>query len=187
MTGLAYTRHMSLRDDIPCVDSDYVIENTTGETKHFLWKLHAALVIGAGDRIECPAEHAQVADREWSRWKSNEPFSWPLYGGERTDIIPEKGDSCDYMYLYGLREGILSLCRKNGLEFTYLFDTAVFPCVHYFASYGGLNGHYTAVLEPATMMPYSVAEAVRLNRSFSLGPKEKLTTRVTVYAGPCRK
>jgi hypothetical protein len=33
-----------------------------------------------------------------------------------------------------------------------------------FASYGGLDGHYTAVLEPCTAMPVSVNEAARLNQ-----------------------
>jgi hypothetical protein len=66
---------------------------------------------------------------------------------------------------------------------TLSFDRQVFPYVCYFASYGGLDGHYTAVLEPCTAMPVPVNEAARLNQCSVLEPGRRVETRVSIYAG----
>jgi hypothetical protein len=73
------------------------------------------------------------------------------------------------------------------LVFAYTFDLAVFPYAWYFASFGGLDGHYTAILEPCTAMPLSVNEAAGLGQCSVLGAGKTLSTVVTVYAGPVRK
>jgi hypothetical protein len=56
----------------------------------------------------------------------------------------------------------------------------------YFASYGGFDGHYTAVLEPSTAMPVSVNEAMALNQCSFLEAGNFLATRISIYAGPLR-
>ena len=55
--GLTYQRRMRLRADSPHVDFHYRLTNPTGAERHFLWKLHAALAVEAGDVIDCPARH----------------------------------------------------------------------------------------------------------------------------------
>lgn len=188
--GLSYQKRVSLRPDSPWIDLDYRIHNATAERRAFLWKLHAAVRIAPGDRISCPAEWAVAADPQWSRWKDEQPFRWPSVEGQRADVIPAPDGTTDFLFLYGLREGRLSLLRPaqslalSGCELSIVFDPLIFPYVCYFASYGGFDGHYTAVLEPATAMPLSVNEAARLGQCSVLGPGECLTTRVSLYAGP---
>lgn len=190
--GLHYQKRVSLRADSPWIDLDYRIHNATAERRTFLWKLHAAVQIAPGDRIGCPAEWAVAADPQWSRWKDQQPFHWPMVEGQRADVIPAPDGTTDFLFLYGLREGWLSLLQPAqgialpGCEFSIAFDPQVFPYVCYFASYGGFDGHYTAVLEPATAMPLSVNEAARLGQCSVLAPGESLTTRVSLYAGPPR-
>lgn len=185
--GLHYQKRVSLRPNAPWVGLDYHIHNPTAERRAFLWKLHAAVQIAPGDRISCPADWAVAADPQWSRWTEIRPFRWPIVEGQRADLIPAPDGTTDFLFLYGLREGRLSLLRHSlGCELSIAFDPQVFPYVCYFASYGGFDGHYTAVLEPATAMPLSVNEAARLGQCSVLGPGESLTTRVSIYAGPLR-
>lgn len=41
------------------------------------------------------------------------------------------------------------------------FDTASFPYVWMFQSYGGWRGHYVVVVEPCTTLPSDLEEACR--------------------------
>ena len=75
--------------------------------------------------------------------------------------------------------------RTRKLTFRYSFDRRVFPYAQYFASYGGLDGHYTAILEPCSSTPLMVSDADRLGQCSVLMPEEGIETRVTIYAGPC--
>ena len=187
LCGLRYARRLTLRPDSPNIDVDYRIENPTGERREFLWKLHAALNIEPGDQIECMARTARVVDPQWSRWKSLEPFAWPVIEGKQADQIPPLDGTLDFLFLYDLKAGQMawrSVSRK--LRFTYYFDTQVFLYAWYFASYGGFDGHYVAILEPCTTMPLSVNEAARLGQCSVLEAGQKIETRVTIYAGPAQ-
>lgn len=187
LCGLEYRRRMALRSDGPYLDLDYCIYNPTGEQRVFLWKLHAALAIEPGDQIECPARMARVADPQWSRWTDLTPFPWPTIQGQRADIIPPKEGTVDFLFLYDLQDGRMAWrSARHGLTFIYTFDRHVFPYAWYFASYGGFDDHYVAILEPCTAMPLSVNEAARLGQCSILDPSQALETRVTIYAGPTR-
>ncbi len=185
ISGLEYERGMTLRADGPAVDLSYRIANRAASRRDFLWKLHAALRIAPGDVIQCPARRGQVVDLEWSRFHTLEPFDWPTIESQAANVIPEKTDTTDFFYLFDLESGEMAWRRPTaGLVFRYRFDTKVFPYAWLFASYGGLDGHYTAVLEPCTSMPLSVSEAAALGQCSSLEPGEVLETQVTLEAGP---
>jgi hypothetical protein len=186
--GLRYRKRVALRDGSPWVDLSYEIVNQSKAPRAFLWKLHAAVAIEPGDRLVCPARSALVADPQWSRLRISSAFDWqnpPLTPLESPDRIPPPDGTTEFLFLYGLESGHMALRRDTpALEFRLEFDPLVFPYACYFASYGGLDGHYTAVLEPATAMPVSVNEAARLGQCSVLQPGERLVTRVGVYAGP---
>jgi hypothetical protein len=185
LTQLHYTKRISLRPDSPRVDLDYRVENRSGAVRHFMWKLHAALNVEPGDSIICPARTARVGDLQWSRWHTLEPFAWPVIEGNWVDQVPPADGTVDFFFLYDLEAGEVSWeSGARGLRFKFEFDTAVFPYAWLFASYGGLLGYYTVVLEPCSGMPMSVNEAAALGKCSRLEPGESINTRVTVYAGP---
>lgn len=187
INGLGYERRMTLRPAERVIDLDYRIENLTGERRVFMWKLHAALNIGPGDQIVCPARKVTVPDLEWSRWNSLGSFDWPIIEGQRADLIPPLDGTMDFLHLTDLEAGKMALKKASrGLIFEYEFDTEVFPYAWLFASFGAFLGHYTALLEPCSTMPISVAEADELGQCSVLQPGEKLETRVSIYAGPSR-
>jgi len=182
--GLLYERRMHLEPNRAILYLNYRITNVTQETREFLWKPHAALNIGPGDRIICPAQTARVVDPEWSRRTTTEPFAWPHIAGERADIVPAKDGTLDFFYLYNLRAGQMAWVNAAGtLTWRYSFDINVFPYAWYFASYGGFDGHYVGVLEPCTSMPISVNEAAALGQCSLLSPGETMETKITIYAG----
>lgn len=182
--GLRYEREMRLREDRPCLELVYRIANVGSQRRCFLWKLHAALAVQAGDTIDCPARQARVVDPAWSRHRDLEPFAWPLIGGQAANVIPPADGTMDFFYLYDLEAGRMGWRRPGtGLKFTYTFDPGVFRYAWLFASYGGFEGHYTAILEPCTAMPISVREAAAKRQCSVLEPGETLATAVTIDAG----
>jgi hypothetical protein len=185
LAQLHYAKQVSLRPDTPRVDLDYRVENRSGAVRHFMWKLHAALNVQPGDSIICPARTARVADLQWSRWPSLEPFTWPVIEGNWVDQVPPADGTCDFFFLYDLEAGQFWWeSAERDLRFGFEFDTGVFPFAWLFASYGGLLDYYTVILEPCSGMPMSVNEAAALGQCSRLEPGESIETRVTVYAGP---
>ncbi|MDR3689101.1 MAG: hypothetical protein P4L46_06955 [Fimbriimonas sp.] len=133
----------------------------------FLWKLHAAMSIKPGDRIECPATSYTAADPDWSRRKGT-----GLWHGE---TVPEFDGSTEFLYLHSLADGWIEWQRSTR-RFRVRFDPNTFPFAWYFASYGGFDGHHVAILEPCTSMPISVNEAMGLGQCPILAPGGSLET-----------
>jgi galactose mutarotase-like enzyme len=181
--GLGYEREMRLRPDGPCLECTYRIANPTDQPRSFLWKLHAALAVAAGDLLECPARKGQVVDLAWSRYHTLAPFDWPRVEDQAADVVPPPDGTMDFFYLYELGAGWVAWTRPaTGHRLAYEFDPAVFRYVWLFASYGGFNGHYTVILEPCTAMPISVNDAAARGQCTWLRPGESLETRVTIRA-----
>jgi hypothetical protein len=185
LAQLHYAKRVTLRPDSPHIDLDYRVENRSSGTRNFMWKLHAAMNVEPSDSIVCPARTARVGDLQWSRWHTLEPFSWPVIEGNWVDQVPPADGTCDFFFLYDLEAGKLAWeSAARSLRFALEFDKAVFPFAWVFASYGGLLGYYTVVLEPCTGMPMSVNEAAALGQCSRLEPGQSIETRVTIYAGP---
>ena len=184
VSGLYYSKTIRLVEESPTIVTDYLIRNDSDATRYFLWKLHAALHVGEGDRIVCDAAKGQVVDPAYSRFSQIAPFAWPVIEQTDVSILPARNGSMDFFYLYDLKNGEVSWESADGrYRFGYTFDTEVFPYVWLFASYGGFLEHHTAILEPCTAMPISVNDAARLGQCSMLEPGEELRTRVTIYAG----
>lgn len=186
LSSLYYNKTISLDVAEPAVRIDYLIRNDSPDPRHFMWKLHAALTIQQGGRLQTSAGKAQVVDPQYSRFKNNPaPFAWPSVGGEDASVIPAKDGTMDFFHLFDTPTGEMKLLSADGTEvFGYSYDTKVFPYQWYFASYGGFLDHYTAILEPCTTMPLSVNDAILKNQTAKLLPGESISTTVNIYAGP---
>jgi hypothetical protein len=184
LSGLHYRKTMSLDESKPVIHLHYQIKNESGSRRNFMWKLHAALIIEAGDRLVSPAVHAKVADPAYSRFSNMEEFQWPLIENTDAGIVPGKNNSVDFFYLYDLQSPRMQwLSRDKRCTFGYAYDPKVFPFQWYFASYGGFLDHYTAVLEPCSSMPISVNEAKEMKQCTILEPGETLQTSMQIFAG----
>jgi hypothetical protein len=171
-----YERRMELAPDGAALRVGYRIVNAGRRARAFLWKLHAALAIAAGDRIVCPAGSARPLDLAWSRCRETRAFVWPRQDGLDMSLVPRADGTAEFLALTGLSAGRIGLrCGATGMELNLEFDRAVFPCCWLFASYGKLLGHYVAVLEPATSASPTVAADGSPAR---LAPGETLATSV---------
>ncbi len=182
-SGLSYRKTVSLPAGKPEIEIAYRIRNTSQATRHFLWKLHAALQISEGDRLLTTASAGRIVYPGSSRFADSGPFAWPEVEGTDASIVPPQDGTMDFFYLWGATEGAMSMVSGgNAFRFGYQYDPAVFPYQWYFASYGQFRGHYTAILEPASAMPVSVNEAAALEQCTVLKPGEEINTKVTIYA-----
>jgi hypothetical protein len=184
LSGLYYEKSIGLETGQPKINLQYTITNRSLITRHFMWKLHAALLIAGGDRIISNAHKAKVADVQYSRFKSDSAFDWPVIENTDASVIPALNGEMDFFYLYDLEKGLMQLHHiSDETKFTIEYDTAVFPYQWLFSSYGGFDGHYTAILEPCTTMPISVNDAKVSGQCSVLAPGEKIETSVGIYAG----
>lgn len=186
LSGLFYSKIISLAADSPSVKLDYYIENRSGRVRHFLWKLHAALKINEGDALVTDAATAQVVDAAYTRFENQTaPFAWPYVGETDASVVPSKNNTMDFFYLYDIPRGEMQMEYQNDKTiFSYEYDQTIFPYQWYFASFGGFLDHYTAILEPCTTMPISVNEAIQQKQTAVLQVGKHIETSVTIYAGP---
>src|SRR5882724_1985589 len=184
LSGLGYNKTVYLDQDSPVVIIDYKISNHSDSRRHFLWKLHAALNIEAGDKIITKAKRAQVVDPQYSRFAEKNEFLWPFIEAADASVIPANNNTMDFFYLYDIATAEMKLLSSDKKSlFAYQYEKAIFPYQWYFASYGGFLDPYTAILEPCSSMPISVNEAKEKNQCSILEPGEELITTVKIFAG----
>ena len=184
LSKLYYTKALCLDDASPSIRLDYKIVNTSEERRHFMWKLHAALVIEEGDQLMTSARKARDVYPPSARAVQAGEFPWPMRGNSDVSLVPPYNHSLEFFYLYDIKQAQMRLVNaRRGHSFEYSYDKSVFPYQWYFASYGGFRDHYTAILEPSSTMPVSVNEAMESGQCSILDPGQEINTSVHIYAG----
>lgn len=154
----------------------------------FLFKLHAAVRVAAGDRLLLPACTVEPVTLDFSTLVGRaEPTPWPTArdaSGEtiRLDRVPPReANAQEFLYASGLEDGVCGVEDGRGHGALVLrFDRQAFPYVWLFQTYGRWRGHYVVVLEPATTMPYDLHEAVARGTCAVLAPRSTLALDVAV-------
>ena len=148
-----------------------------GRTMPYLWKLHPALAVSAGDSIEIPARRIQL-ESEFLGSLGGGPLEWnsPLLTlPDRTvdlRIVPP-ASSREVHFFYGLdlREGwCAAYDTARRLAVGLAFPRELFTSCWLFASYGGWREHYVAVLEPSTAWPFRLERAAGAGQCAHLSP-----------------
>ncbi len=150
----------------------------------FLWKLHPALAITAGDRIDVPGASAEMVDPTFGRSATPSAFTWPIAPqpdgtGVDLSLVPSLDGARDFVYVRDLSAGWCALRRTQwGLGFGLAFPTEVFSSVWLFMTFGGWRGLSTVVLEPCTTVPKDLNAAIRAGSARHLGAGESLECEV---------
>lgn len=176
----------------PQATLQYRLQNLSEQTIPFLLKQHAAIAIAAGDEILLPDCDVEAAFLEFSRLigqpgKTRFPKAIAHDGREidLRSIPPAKSKLQEFYYCSDLAQGQCGIrSRRARSDFLLRFDTADFPYVWVFQSYGGWHDHYALVLEPATTMPYSLDLACRQRTVAILHPHETRRYSLTVELQP---
>ncbi len=180
-------KSITLRADEPMMRIRYRIRNDGATPLDFLLKLHPALAIDPGCRIDLPARTVLVDEGFRQRLGATvSQFTWPLAqsdAGAAVDmrqIPPQSAALCDFFYAIELDAGWCALTdTARAAGFGLAFDPAVFSSVWVFGAYGGWRGLYTAILEPCTGYPYRLEEAIAQGTASRLEPGAELDTEVT--------
>jgi hypothetical protein len=141
------------------------IENYGAGALNFLFKMHPALAIDSGDRIDVPGALGELVDPNFSTTKAPRTFVWPIAenGQRRHDFseVPDFDGTREFVYVRDLRAGWCALRRvqlDTGIALT--FPREIFTSVWLFMTFGGWRGLRTIVLEPCTAYPKDLNAAI---------------------------
>lgn len=164
------------------------ITNTGSRRLDFLWKLHPALAIDAGDHIDVPGAVGELVDPGFGRISEPRQFPWPVAtprGRAPIDfsVLPPLDGTRDFLYVRELSAGWCALRRlRLGVGFGLAFPHEVFTSVWLFVTNGGWRGLHTLVLEPCTAYPKDLVEAIRTGQCSHLEPGTSLECEVRAVA-----
>ncbi len=185
VTPTVIEKWITVTVDATCARFRHRITNQGPRRLDFLWKLHPALAIDGGDRIDIPGALGEVVDPTFGRIATPRSFPWPVAqppGGEPIDfsVLPAATGGRDFLYVRELSAGWCALRRmRQGIGFGLAFPKEVFTSVWLFMTYGGWRGLHTLVLEPCTAYPKDLNEAIRAGTCGRLAPGAALDCEVS--------
>ena len=152
LTGLQVGKRVAAGDELAVT---LTLHNPGPEPVELELKLHPALRISTGARIELPAVRARVFDPAFSRAAGD--FAWPVArdaaGAElRADVVPPPGDGAEALHLVpGPAGGRCALVHdEEGWSVELTYDPAALGELWVFGDFGGWQGTRFLLLEPAT-------------------------------------
>jgi hypothetical protein len=142
------------------------ITNVGRQPLDFLWKLHPALAIDTGDRLDIPGAEGEVVDPTFGLVREPRTFRWPVastpVGDVDFSVIRPIDGTRDFLYVKQLSAGWSALRRmKRNVGFGLVFPREIFTSVWMFMTFGGWRGLETVVLEPCTTVPKDLVQAIR--------------------------
>lgn len=167
---------------------EYWFQNQSDATIPFLFKQHTAIAIEAGDEILLPDCLIQPVALGFSKIigrdeKTRFPKALNAEGQEIEvqRIPPAESKSQEFYYSSELATGECGIRNARSQSALVMqFDTADFPFVWVFQSYGGWKDHYVLVMEPCTTMPYDLDIACQQGTCAQLQPQETQHRTLTV-------
>lgn len=164
---------------------DYAFENRGNEALPVFFKFHAAVPIAPGDRFilpECDIEPVALGFSRFIGKEGRTRFPFGKTAGDedvRLDTVPERSaQSQEFFYAMDLSEGHCGLRKVDGSELRFTFDRRQLPYVWVFQSYNMFRGHWAAILEPCTTIPYDLNEAYRRGTTPVIQPGRRLDVRI---------
>lgn len=172
----------------PAIDIAYSIHNVSDEQFHYLFKLHPAMRIEAGDEILMPNGTIIPVDTSFGTLIGSEgPFHWPTITDRNgracniSVISDQSGRVREFIYVKDMAEGWCGLKRKKtGEKFTLHYSLSHFPYCWLFMALGGWREYYTVVLEPCTNFPKDMNAAIANGTCAIMKPKETHCFAITV-------
>jgi hypothetical protein len=191
VTTTQIEKRITLRAGESQLHFDHRITNLGPRGLDFLWKLHPALAIEPGDRIDVPGRVGELVDPAFGRLREPRTFDWPIARPADAppvdvSLIPAMDGAREFVYVRDLTDGWCALRRTRlGIGFGLVFPRDVFTSVWLFMTFGGWRGLETVVLEPCTTVPKDLNEAISRGTARHLEAGESLTcsVRAVVFDG----
>ena len=190
-----FTRRLALRAEQPVLWASYRIENLDVRPLPFTWGVHPAFAVGAGHRLDLPANGGMVVGvaSDPVMGAVGQAYQWPLLpvsapepspgvrDGVRdvTSVLGREAGVVGGHWATDLADGWLGLtdtAARRGVAI--VFDREVFPHAWLWQVYGGWRGHQLLAMEPWTSRPQDIDGAMAAGRARVLAPGERLETWV---------
>lgn len=177
---VAVEKTITLSQAQPDVQITYRFENQSDKTIPFLFKQHCAIAVDEGDEILLPDCQIEPAFLEFSKiiGKPGKTRFPKAYAADGTEIdvrfTPAQASRLqEFYYSSDLAVGECGIFnRRSQTTLKMQFDTADFPYVWLFQSYGGWRDFYMLVMEPCTTLPYDLEVACQNGTVAKLAPHE---------------
>jgi galactose mutarotase-like enzyme len=177
---VAVQKTIALDEVQPSARIEYRFENQSEATIPFLFKQHCAIAISEGDEILLPDSLIEPVTLDFSTIigqakQTRFPHAFAADGQEITvQHIPRRSANLqEFWYTSNLASGICGIRHSASQSSLVMhFDTADFPYVWVFQSYGAWHDHYVVVMEPATTIPYDLDIACQQGTIAELQPGE---------------
>jgi galactose mutarotase-like enzyme len=163
----------------------YSVENRSGRAMPFMWKLHPAVRLAPGDRIYIPARRFRLEPASLgSLVDAGMSGIWPLVQTpnrtvDLSCVPPPEAQELFFVYALDLVQGACGVYRPSDRSLcVWSFPKHLFTACMLFASYGGWQGHYVAVLEPTTAWPFRLEEAIAAGTYSSLATGARLEAEI---------
>jgi len=182
------TKTITLHDTKPKAQIRYQFCNQSDQEIPFLFKQHCAIAIQPEDEILLPDCLIEPAFLEFSKIigraeKTRFPQAFAADGTE-VDLRKTPPPSSQLQEFYYSSDLAIGQCGiynpQSQSRFLMQFDTADFPYVWLFQSYGGWRDFYVLVMEPCTTMPYDLEIACQHGTIARLAPGEVQQRTLTV-------
>jgi hypothetical protein len=158
----------------------YDFASHTAERLPYLFKLHPAIAIAAGDELLMPEALVSAVDLGFSDLLKSQTWQpWTGCGLER--VLGPDARVKEFLYAKDLGAGWCGIRDgQSGKVLRLAFSKTHFPYVWLFQIYGGWRDHYVVVPEPATTMPWNLEDALNAGTCALLGPRERRRYEVLV-------
>jgi hypothetical protein len=163
---------ISLEPDRAAATILYRLENRAGVPLWFLFKLHPAMRVEAGDRVLLPGGSVTPVEPGFGALADSEAQAWPT-AADLSLVRPAQERFREFVYVSSLPEGWCGIRRaRTGESLVLSYPLTVFPYCWLFITYGGWQDYNTVVLEPCTNVPKDLAQARQHGTCAVLGPGE---------------
>ena len=174
------------------LEMEFAIENLGFAGIDYLWGTHPAYAVEPGCIIHIPARTGIVGHtNDPSLGTPGQRYSWPALetsaGSRDMSIVPSSGKYFAGHYATDLSAGWYAVeYPERGSGVLFEFPLELCPQLWLWLTYGGWRGHYTAVIEPWTSYPVTLADAVAAGtqRVLQSGEQVVFQTRATLWRQP---
>ena len=183
-----FSKRISVDRHATSVSIEYGISNEGEEPLDYLFKLHAAMRVAAGDQLLLPGGEVTRVSEDFSRLMGHSDGSaWPVVGGldgepvDLSAICARDPKAQEFVYVTGLPAGWCGLRRSSSdKRFVIRYDLNDFPYCWLFMALGGWRDHYTVVLEPCTNIPKDLEAAKQAGTCARLQPGASRSYSVSI-------
>jgi hypothetical protein len=179
----AIEKAIELDAEVPAATISYRITSHGDGPLWYLFKLHAAMRVEAGDGVLLPGGMVTAVEPGFGSLATKGPWSWPVSQIALNEVRDARERFKEFVYVSNLPAGWCGVRRaRTGESIRIEYPRDVFPHCWLFITYGGWRDYNTVVLEPCTNVPKDLpaAKANGTCAVLAAGEVKEFSVRISV-------